>query len=638
MYQCLPEQFGHLHPYMNGLNISFEQPNCFDKAVDFSVPGTDALLGDTYRWTFETILGVPPLPVTNTNERPTRVFNASFAGTSVQVSVVITTRFGCTRTLWATVNIPLRCFSGTIAATPATETVCKGNAVQLSYSSGNLPTECNIVSYRWMRNNITVATTTANVYPATLPGIYTVELLSDTGCRYLSPNFIAPIFTPLPSLTLSGPTSLCDGDTANFSAATNATTLVWTVNGSINSAFNNQAFISLPNLPIGTHTVSVLVTANGCQQSASQTFQILPAPAQVAVLAPVLLDCQSYTVQLTAIASGAGTYNWSNGATGSTINVTQGGAYSVTFSNAGGCTTSAQVYVPRSPQAYMWVFPEGCYSKCKDEETYLLGPTFMFADWSWMLDGSPDVVGFNSIPTNYPLTQSGTYNMQLNTGLCDFVSPSMSLTAINCENCELDYTVLEVELTGDSLCSSTVMLEINSYYSSSFQATLVSNNNNLIVNPGGITIQYGSNIFNFVVIPINGFTGGPDQLSLVGTIVQDETIINCSTPIDLELRGCIPGQGRPAAKEKAAIQAASGGTITLYPNPAHDRVNIRFETNQKDSQVEIYDMTGRMISSFNNKETQGVYELDLAPMATGVYVVILRQGGAVLMQRKLQVY
>jgi hypothetical protein len=59
------------------------------------------------------------------------------------------------------------------------------------------------------------------------------------------------------------------------------------------------------------------------------------------------------------------------------------------------------------------------------------------------------------------------------------------------------------------------------------------------------------------------------------------------------------------------------------------------EDRKGDSQVEIYDMTGRMISSFNNKETQGIYELDLAPMATGVYVVILRQGGAVLMQRKL---
>ena len=77
--------------------------------------------------------------------------------------------------------------------------------------------------------------------------------------------------------------------------------------------------------------------------------------------------------------------------------------------------------------------------------------------------------------------------------------------------------------------------------------------------------------------------------------------------------------------------------LILYPNPATDKVNIRFETPQGESQVEIYDLTGRLISSFTNTDKQGVYELDLAPMATGVYVVILRQRGVVLMQRKLQV-
>jgi alpha-tubulin suppressor-like RCC1 family protein len=78
--------------------------------------------------------------------------------------------------------------------------------------------------------------------------------------------------------------------------------------------------------------------------------------------------------------------------------------------------------------------------------------------------------------------------------------------------------------------------------------------------------------------------------------------------------------------------------VLMYPNPATDKVNIRFETPQGESQVEIYDLTGRLISSFTNTDNQGVYELDLAPMATGVYVVVLRQGGVVLMQRKLQVY
>lgn len=77
--------------------------------------------------------------------------------------------------------------------------------------------------------------------------------------------------------------------------------------------------------------------------------------------------------------------------------------------------------------------------------------------------------------------------------------------------------------------------------------------------------------------------------------------------------------------------------LILYPNPAQDKVNIRFETVEGDSQVEIYDLTGRLISSFSNIDKQGVYELDLAPMATGVYIVVLRQGGTILMQRKLQV-
>ena len=79
------------------------------------------------------------------------------------------------------------------------------------------------------------------------------------------------------------------------------------------------------------------------------------------------------------------------------------------------------------------------------------------------------------------------------------------------------------------------------------------------------------------------------------------------------------------------------GSLLLYPNPASDKVNIRFETPQGESQVEIYDLTGRLISSFINTDNQGVYEVDLAPMATGVYVVVLRQGGAIIMQRKLQV-
>ena len=294
--------------------------------------------------------------------------------------------------------------------------------------------------------------------------------------------------------------------------------------------------------------------------------------------------------------------------------------------------------ISRSPKAYMWVFPEGCYSKCKDETAYLVGPTFPFQSWSWLLDQQVVNNGFNTAPANLPLQNSGTYNLQLNSGLCDFTSPSMYLTASdNCPDCKLIVKVKKITLNPGGVCSYNVTLDIVHTSGPAFQASLVSNNANLIITPGSFTIQPGISTYSFNVIPVNGFTGGNIDLSILGTIFQDTEEIKCATNLSLVLPPCSTGQARPDNTADSEIVQPLDGTITLYPNPAQHKVNIRFDTTQGESQVEIYDLTGRLISSFINKDNQGVYELDLAPMATGVYVVVLRQGGAIIMQRKLQV-
>jgi PKD repeat protein len=627
---CTKEQSINLTS-MNDFSIDFEPPLCFDTAVGFEVPLTDNL-GYTFLWTFETLGGVP---VTNTNPKPSRVFDESLASSPVIVTLILKNKYGCQRTLSAPFTLPNKCFSGTIASNPSDATVCKESALELYYSPGNLPTECtNSLTYQWLNNNVAIVGATSSTYMANAPGFYTLKV-SNGNCEYTSPNVISPTFIPLPSLTLSGPTTLCEGEDAGLSVSTNASVIEWTMNSAV---IGTQEFISLPNLPVGFHTVTVKVTENGCEKTASQTFEVVPAPAQVTVSAPVLLDCQSYTVKLIAAASGSGNYNWSNGATDSSIIVNQGGAYSVTFTNAGGCSTSAQVYVPRSPQAYMWVFPEGCYSKCKDEAAYLLGPTFPFFSWSWLLDQQVLSYGMNSVPANLPLQNSGTYNLQLNSGLCDFTSPSMNLTASdNCPDCELIVKIKKISLNPGGICSYTVILDIEHNSGPAFQAALVSNNANLIITPGGFTIQPGTNTYSFNVIPINGFTGGNISLSILGTLIKDDREIKCATSLFLELPQCSTGEARPDNSADTKMVQPIVGNITLYPNPAADKVNIRFETPPGDNQIEIYDLTGRLISSFINKDNQGVYELDLAPMETGVYIVLLRQGGAVLMQRKLQV-
>ncbi|WP_026977680.1 PKD domain-containing protein [Flavobacterium tegetincola] len=626
---------------MNGLSIDFQQPLCFDTAVEFGVQGTDNL-GYTFLWTFENPNPGIIDPVTNTNPKPLRLFDASFAGSQVMVTLNIKNKYGCTRTLTALVTIPNKCFSGTLTSTPPDATVCKGTPLLLSYSPGTLPTECGVTNYIWMKDNVVIQGETASTYLAYTPGFYTVKVFNGT-CEYTSPNVISPIFTPLPSLTLNGPTTLCEGDSASFSVTTNAIDIQWTIDGIPNTALNGETSISLPNLSAGTYEVSVKVTANGCDKEATQSFEVISVPAAVVISTPVLVNCQSYTIKLTAYAPGIGTYNWSNGQVGvsnpdgsNTITVNQGGAYMVTFSNALNCSTAAQVYVPKSPKAYMWVFPTGCYSKCKDEVASLLGPTLPVNAWSWLLNQSPLLSGTNSVPASLPLTQSGTYNLQLNTGLCNYTSESMSLSASTCADCKVGVKVKKIILNGSPFCASTLTLEITNS-NPSFQASIVSNTTDLIVMPGSINVANGTHLYTSTILPINGFLGGTVNMSLIGTIVKEE-IINCATPFTLNVPSCNTAQARTGTETNVDIQdLAAKGNITLYPNPATNQVNIRFETEQSNSQVEVYDLTGRLIANFEATATQGVWELDLAPMATGVYVVVLRQGGTILMQRKLQV-
>src|SRR5690606_14655325 len=81
-----------------------------------------------------------------------------------------------------------------------------------------------------------------------------------------------------------------------------------------------------------------------------------------------IFDCQPYSVKLYINSPIPGaTYLWSNGDSGSDIVVNEGGAYSVTVITADGCSKTVQLFVPKSPEIYLWVFPSGCAEFCKIE-------------------------------------------------------------------------------------------------------------------------------------------------------------------------------------------------------------------------------------------------------------------------------
>src|SRR5204863_246945 len=116
----------------------------------------------------------------------------------------------------------------------------------------------------------------------------------------------------------------------------------------------------------GSYTVTVS-NASGCTAaSASTTVTVNPNPSTPAITpgGPITF-CQGGSVQLTS--SAASGYLWSNSATTQSITVSAGGSYTVTVSNASGCTaTSASVSVTvNSVPATPTITPGGTTTFCQ---------------------------------------------------------------------------------------------------------------------------------------------------------------------------------------------------------------------------------------------------------------------------------
>jgi len=95
----------------------------------------------------------------------------------------------------------------------------------------------------------------------------------------------------------------------------------------------------------GTYSLTV-TDAKGCTAIATSTVNTLDAPV-VELAVDGTITCSNSEVVISA-AGGGTQFEWSNGANGSSITVTDEGMYSVTVSDVGGCTASDQIEVLRS--------------------------------------------------------------------------------------------------------------------------------------------------------------------------------------------------------------------------------------------------------------------------------------------------
>jgi hypothetical protein len=166
-------------------------------------------------------------------------------------------------------------------------------------------------------------------------GTYTNVLVATGGCDSTVTTVLTLNPPPTLTLTANSPT-VCAGTSATLTA-TGATTYTWT-----SGVTNGVGFT-----PAVTQTYTVTGANGGCVSTATISLSVSPKPS-VGVNVTATLVCQGNPVTLSG--NGAATYTWTGGVSnGTPFSPTTTATYTVTGTNAIGCTNTAMVTVSVSP-------------------------------------------------------------------------------------------------------------------------------------------------------------------------------------------------------------------------------------------------------------------------------------------------
>ena len=217
----------------------------------------------------------------------------------------------------------------TVATTDATCADPTGGTATVTATGG-----AGNYSYAWSNgaNGTTITGLSAGTYSVTVTD-------NDTGCVAVAMGTV--MSSDGPTITTSTMNVVCNGDSTGMGAVmvsggTQPYTFSWS-NGTDQPSINN--------VTAGTYGITV-TDANGCSATASVTVT-QPDAINVSV-SSTSPDCTTSGGSATASAAGGTapyTYSWSNGANSATINNVNAGTYSVTVTDANGCTATGSTTI-----------------------------------------------------------------------------------------------------------------------------------------------------------------------------------------------------------------------------------------------------------------------------------------------------
>ncbi|MCX7650340.1 MAG: PKD domain-containing protein [Flavobacteriales bacterium] len=239
-------------------------------------------------------------------------------------------------------GLPVPGYPGSGWAGPSA--LCQGNTWQFTYTfSGPEPDQAvtiavnpnntpgfNLVSNTQSGNQATVVFTVT-----ALPGVSGNFNITITATdNYVIPGVttiqVPVVIAPAPTPVITGPSGYCQGGSVTLTTTQPYNSYYWQPVGSTGASITVTA---------GTYTVTV--DSLGCIGN-SAPFTVVEWPNPQPAILGTGVFCSNGSTQLDAVPAGMAQYLWSNGATTPSITVNQVGTYSVTVTDANGCTGTSQ--------------------------------------------------------------------------------------------------------------------------------------------------------------------------------------------------------------------------------------------------------------------------------------------------------
>ncbi len=305
-------------------------------------------------------------------------------------TVTVTDANGCTSTNNQTVNV----------LTPPTVAI-SGNTSFCTGGNSVLDAGGGFTQYLWSNGS------TAQSITVTTAGTYTVTVANAAGCTNTAN--LAVTVNPNPTVNISGSTTFCTGSSTTLNAGAGFSSYSWS-----NGSFTQTLAVTVA----GTYSVTV-TNANGC--TGTNLINVTESSSLNPNIVGNLTLCAGETTVLDA-GTGYASYLWNNGGITQTISTGVAGNYSVTVSDAGGCTGEA--IAPVTVNANPTVTINGNANICSGQTSTLnAGPGFTQYLWN---NGSTAQTLVASTAGNYNVTVTNADGCTATDGFLLTVGSSLS--------------------------------------------------------------------------------------------------------------------------------------------------------------------------------------------------------------------